>query len=91
LFVFREDIKTLFAGIFRFRMNAETQYVLRLLLSAVPVGDHRYVFQGRSEWTFSGNLLLVGVCLLLTSLLIALSHFLKTSGKKRITYSMRSS
>jgi undecaprenyl-diphosphatase len=87
LFVFREDIKTLFAGIFRFRMNAETQYVLRLLLSAVPVGIIGMFFREEVEWTFSGNLLLVGVCLLLTSLLIALSHFLKTSGEKRITYS----
>jgi undecaprenyl-diphosphatase len=85
-FVFRKDITTLFAGLTRFRMNGETKYILKLLLSAVPVGIIGVFFRKEVEGAFSGNLLLVGVFLIFTALLLALSHFLKTSREKKITF-----
>ncbi len=86
LFVFRKDITILFAGMTRFRLNGETQYILKLLFSAVPVGIIGIFFRKEVEGAFNGNLLLVGACLLLTALLLALSHFLKPSGDKKITF-----
>jgi undecaprenyl-diphosphatase len=86
LVVFRKDIMALFAGMARFSMNEETKYVLKLLLSALPVGVVGLFFRKEVEGAFSGNLLLVGICLIITALFLALSHFLKVSGEKKITF-----
>src|SRR5512137_2433578 len=38
LLVFWKDILALFKGLFRFSMNEETVYILKLVLSMIPVG-----------------------------------------------------
>ena len=50
--VFRKQLAQLLKGFFRFRMNPETQFVLKLLLSLVPIMivgfTHRAATPGRN-------------------------------------------
>ena len=75
LVVFRNDIIHLIKNLFRFTWNAETKFVLLLLLSAVPVGITGILFRSEIEGLFEGNILLVGFMLLITSLLLFLTHY----------------
>lgn len=82
LVVFRKDIAELFKGLFEFKWNEPTKYVAKLLFSALPVGVIGVLFQTELENLFTGNLKFVGSMLLVTALLLALTHFVKTSEKK---------
>lgn len=75
LVVFREDIRSLISHSFPFRRNPESLYLLKLLFSAVPVAFAGLFFREEVESLFTGNLFIVGGCLLLTSLLLAFTHF----------------
>jgi undecaprenyl-diphosphatase len=85
--VFRKDILNLLAGGITFKLNSETQYILKLLISAIPVAIVGFFFRKEVEEMFTGNLLLVGVCLLLTASLLALAHFKKGKQVKNIRWS----
>lgn len=75
--VFREEILSLFGGFFRFRMNDETSYILKILISMVPVGFVGLLFKDEVEALFNGNLVFVGLMLLVTSALLTTAHFIK--------------
>jgi undecaprenyl-diphosphatase len=84
--VFRNDILNLLTGGLRFKMNGETQYLFKLLLSAIPVAIVGLFFRKEVEGMFTGNILLVGICLLVTSLLLTLAHFKKGKREKEISW-----
>ena len=75
--VFRKEIISLFAGFFRFRMNDETSYIFKILISMMPVGFTGLLFKDQVEALFNGNLVFVGLMLLVTSSLLAIAHFIK--------------
>lgn len=77
LVVFRKDILTLLVDLFAFQWNASTQYVFKLLFSALPVLVLGLFFADQIEQFFTGNLLLVGSMLMVTSGLLAFAHFIK--------------
>ena len=81
--VFRKEIIQLFAGVLKFRKNTETNYIARLLISAIPVAIVGIFFEEQVEMLFSENLILVGYSLLITASLLAFAHFKKgdQSGK----------
>jgi len=85
--VFRKEIASLFLGFFKFRMNDETAYVFKLLISMIPVGIVGVLFKEQIEALFTGNLLLVGSMMLLTALLLALSYYVKHSSNRPVGYS----
>lgn len=70
--VFRREIGRLIRGLFRFRYNDETDYVAKLALSMIPVFVVGVFFKDAVEALFS-SLAVVGVCLLVTALLLTLS------------------
>lgn len=70
--VFRKQIMHLLQGLFRFRMNEETDYILKLCLSMVPVFIVGVFFKDYVEDLFS-SLLVVGIALLVTAVLLLLS------------------
>lgn len=74
LVVFRYDILQLITGLLRFRWNDETKFVFLLIISAIPVGIVGVVFKTEIEALFSGNILFVGIMLLITSLLLLLTQ-----------------
>lgn len=86
LVVFRKDIVNLFAGFFKFRMNDETKFVLKILLSTLPVLFVGLFFKDKVETLFEGNLLIVGAMLLVTAILLTLSKYLQRANTRPISY-----
>lgn len=80
--VFWSAIWNLLKGFFKFRYNDETDYVLKLLVSVIPVGIVGFMFKDKVEAFFGDDLTTVGVGLCITSLLLWLSDFL--AGRRSI-------
>ncbi len=80
--VFWSAIWNLLKGFFRFRYNDETDYVLKLLVSVIPVGIIGFMFKDKVEAFFGDDLTTVGVGLCITALLLWLSDFL--AGRRSI-------
>ncbi len=64
------ELANLIVGFFRFKWNAEMQYIVKLLLSMVPIAIVGVFFRDEVETLFSGNILLVGSMLLVTAALL---------------------
>jgi undecaprenyl-diphosphatase len=78
--VFRKDIFHLIKGLAKFRNNEETQFVLKILLSAIPVAFTGLLFEEHIEQLFGGNLIVVGFGLLITAFLLLLTYYVKKEG-----------
>ncbi len=77
LVVFRKDIIKLLTDLFAFQWNDSTQYIFKLLLSALPVLVLGLFFAEQIEQLFTGNLMLVGSMLLITAGFLTFAHFTK--------------
>jgi undecaprenyl-diphosphatase len=86
LTVFRKDIAKLLAGLFKFQYNSETEYVLKIAVSMIPVMIVGLFFKTEVEALFGEGAALVGSMLLLTAVLLLFSHFAR-KGEKPISYS----
>lgn len=75
--VFRKDIAEIFAGLFSVEWNESKDYAAKILLSMVPVLVIGLLFKDQIESFFGGNVLLVGLMLLLTGTLLALTYYAK--------------
>jgi undecaprenyl-diphosphatase len=75
--VFWKEIVRLAKGTLKFRMNEETSYVLKIIVSMVPVGFVGILLKDPVEKLFNGNLLFVGSMLLITAGLLAAAHFIR--------------
>lgn len=85
LVVFRKDIVNIISGFFQFKWNEQTHYLFKILLSAVPVGVAGVLFEDQIEALFVGNLLWVGLALLVTASLLAFANFFR-KGTRKISY-----
>ena len=74
--VFRKDIWKLLCGLFKWKMNSETRYILLILLSMVPVFIVGMFFKDYVEELFGEGLVVVGGALVLTSGLLFFSEML---------------
>ncbi len=79
--IFRNDIWLLIKALFKFEWNDDTKYIVKLLLSAIPVAFLGFLFKEQIEALFTGNLLLVGSMLIITSLLLGFTSFVKNKNK----------
>jgi len=70
--VFRKQIFQLLAGWFKFKYNDETDYLLKIAVSMIPVFIVGVFFKDFVEEMFS-SILVVGICLLITAFLLYLS------------------
>lgn len=75
--VFRRDIGRLLQGLFQFKWNEETRYVVLLLFSALPVLIIGIFFREKVEQFFTGRIIFVGAMLLVTALLLTFSYYSK--------------
>ena len=75
--VFRKEIWKLLPGLFQFKLNAETRYILLILVSMIPVFVVGMFFKDSVEALFGEGLVVVGCALLVTALLLFLSEALK--------------
>ena len=72
-----KEIKQLFRGTFcTLEWNAEKNYVAMILVSMIPVFVVGMFFKDEVEAFFGKRLLLVGICLLVTAVLLYLSEWL---------------
>ena len=86
IFVFRDEIWKLLQGLFKFRMNEETQYVLKICISMIPILIVGLFFKNEVKSFFGEGVVLVGWMLLLTAILLTLTHFVKFRQQKEISY-----
>ena len=81
LVVLWREVLRLFGGTFTtLKWNNEKDYVAKILVSMIPVFIIGMFFKDQVESFFGNGLLLVGICLLVTAALLALSEWLQ---KKR--------
>lgn len=60
---------------FSFRRDYNFYYVCKILVSCIPVGIVGVFFKDQVEAFFGNGLTVVGVCLLVTAILLAFAHF----------------
>lgn len=77
--VFRKEILKLLQGLFKFKYNDETDYILKICVSMIPVFIVGVFFKDFVEDLFS-SLMVVGIALLVTALLLYFSD--KEAGRK---------
>ncbi len=80
--VFWKDIVTLIKAFFAFKWNDEMKYIVKIVISMIPVLIVGVFFKDQVEALFTGNLLLVGSMLLLTAVLLILPNFLPAKNKE---------
>ncbi len=85
LVVLWKEIEWIFSGLFKFKMNDETRYVVNILISMIPIGIVGVFFKDAVEDIFGSGLLVVGCMLLLTATLLAFSYYAKPRRKENIS------
>ncbi len=85
LAVFWKEIAGLAAGVLKFRINEETRYVIMIIISMIPVGLVGIFLRENVESFFNGNIVFVGFMLLLTAVLLMLSHYIRRT-ERQISY-----
>lgn len=84
LVILWKEISWLFVGFFKKEYNEEKKYIINILISMIPVGIVGLFFKEEVEALFHGTTV-VGICLLVTSLLLALTHFYHPKEKENIS------
>lgn len=85
LVILWKEIDWIFRGLFKFQMNAETRYVINILVSMIPIGIVGLFFKDTVEEIFGSGLLIVGCMLLLTATLLTFSYYAKPRQKENIS------
>ena len=80
--IFRKDIAEIFAGLFQFKWNEETEFSLKIIISMIPAVIVGLLFEEQMEALFDKNILLVGFMLIVTGLLLLLADRAKNTDKK---------
>ncbi len=83
--VFWKEIIKLLKGVFRFTMNEEMVYALKIIVSMIPVAIVGFTLRDEVESLFIADMDITGSFLLVTALFLALGHFVKKRDKP-ITY-----
>jgi undecaprenyl-diphosphatase len=82
--LWREIVKLL-QGLFTRHFNEEKAYILKIVISMIPIGVVGFCFMEYIEEAFS-SVLVVGVMLLVTALLLAFAYKAKPRQKESISY-----
>ena len=85
LVILWKEIDWIFKGLFKFRMNDETRYVINIVISMIPIGIVGVFFKDQVEAIFGSGLLIVGCSLLLTAALLTFSYYYKPRQKAEIS------
>jgi len=72
-----KEILGLFKGFFRFRINEETGYILKLIVSMIPVGFTGLFMQEIAGKYFTGNMISLGIEFLITAVFLMLTLVIK--------------
>lgn len=80
--IFRKDISELLRGLFKFKNNEEFKYSLKIVLSMIPAAAVGVLLEDEIEQLFGGQILLVGLMLLVTGTLLFLADRAKNTDRK---------
>lgn len=83
--VLRKEIADLFRGFFRFRFNDETKYIIKILISMIPVGIAGIFLKDIIEAYFNGNMVSLGIQFFITAILLLIPMFIRTK-ERPISY-----
>ncbi len=83
--VFYKELWELIKGFFRFKKSPEMDFVLKILVSMIPVFIVGFTIKDAIEELFVGSMAIVGVMLIVTGLLLVFTT-IKKSGEKPIGY-----
>lgn len=85
IIVFWPEVIRLITGSLKFRMNDESRYVLKIIISMIPLGIVGFFFKDEVEALFNGDLFFIGLMLTITSFILAFAHFVK-KGNRDVGY-----
>ena len=85
LVILWKEIDWIFKGLFMFHLKEETRYVIKIIISMIPIGIVGVFFKDEVEAIFGSGLLVVGCCLLLTAVLLTFSYYYKPRQKAEIS------
>lgn len=79
--VFRKEIRDLLGGALKFTWNNETKFITYIVLSMIPAAIVGLAFEDQITQLFDGQVMLVGIMLLVTSALLLLADYSKKTDK----------
>ncbi len=85
LVVFFNDLKKLVLESLTFRYNESSSYLIKIILSMIPVAIVGLFFKSEVEAFFTGNIVFVGAMLLVTAAFLTISSYVR-SGSRKIGY-----
>lgn len=85
LVVFWREIAQLGSGVLQFKMNEETDYVLKLIVSMIPVAIVGFTMKDWVESLFTADMTITGSMLLVTALFLFAGHYVR-KGTKKISF-----
>ena len=80
-----KEIVWIFADLFKWKWNEGTKYAVNILISMIPVAIVGLFFKDKIEAIFGSGLLVVGICLMITALLLAFSYWAKPRQREHIS------
>lgn len=81
LVIYRRDVAEILQGLFQFKINEESMFAYKVVLSMIPAAFIGVFFNDEIEALFDGQLLLVGGMLAITGLLLLLADRAKNTDK----------
>lgn len=81
IIIFRKDVIELLTSLIKFKWNDDLQFCLKIALSMTPAVVVGLLFEEQLEAMFSGNILLVGLMLIVTGFLLFLAGKAKNTNK----------
>lgn len=81
IIIFRKEILQILKGLLQFKWNDDFKFSLNIVLSMIPAAFVGVVFEEEIDSFFSGQILLVGLMLLVTGLLLFLADRAKNTTK----------
>ena len=87
LVILWKEVKWIFQGLFKWngQPNNQQKYALNILISMIPIGIVGLFFKDYVDEFFKDSLFIVGMCLLVTAALLALTHFYKPTEREKIS------
>ncbi len=85
ILVLWKELVHLFKGMFEFRMNEETRYSLKLVVSMIPVAIAGLFMNEIAARFFTGNMISLGIEFFITALFLGLTIFIRP-GEREISY-----
>lgn len=80
-----KEIIHLIKGIFKFKFNDETKYVVKLIISMIPVGITGFFMSDIAKEYFAGNMTSLGIQFFITAILLLMTLFIRPR-ERSITY-----